>query len=493
MKSSLKYALVSRRRMLTLCVTALGTVALASCGQQSAATSQTTSSTTSAPPAKVSTSSSTMSAPRSSASVAATPLPVRKGQTEIQYWFWGSAEYTQREQQIATGFMKQNPDIVVQPVNPGNLYEKLLASFAGNTPPDSTAVDLPWVIQFGDAGVLIDLAPRIHQDKEAWLSDYLSAPIAHPMYHTIYQYKGSQILALTGEASPNLIFYNADLFRAKGLQTPYELYKADQWTWDNFVEAAKRLTVVRPDGAYEVAGSALGQTRLWMNTAGGEEFDDIKHPSKCLYGNSQSVQALGFLQDAMTKDKVIPVPSAFTKAVGSNADDAFMHGKLAMQLRWTTGIGLYKNITQFKWGMVPYPKKQGYVVDYATGGPTMVGISKGRSTNDAAWSFAKYKCGPDGLVIFAKWGTGCPFPEAARQKTLEVHKSISSLETPGVDIDFLTKGTYDHIRLISKDQSQINSIVNKQLGALWTGQSDAQMVGQQITDQVDAFLKQHPQ
>ncbi|MGI8916882.1 MAG: extracellular solute-binding protein [Chloroflexota bacterium] len=358
-------------------------------------------------------------------------------------------------------------------------------------PPDAFAMDLPWVIQFGDAGLALDLAPRIHQDKDPWLDQYLKDPLSQPMYETIYQYKGGQILALTGEASPNIMFYNGDLFRQKGLKTPYELYQADQWTWENFLDAARKLNDMKPDGSYNTAAAVMGQSRLWINAAGGNEFDDVRHPTKALYDQSPDVEALNFLRDAINKDKVIP--GNFDKQVGTSTDKAFLAGRLAMNARWTTGIGIYKDITQFKWGMAPYPKKANYANDYATGGPTMVAIAKGKPTNDAAWSYAKYKCGPDGLMIFAEWGTGVPFAKNAQDKTLQVHKGIANLETPGFDITLLQTGKYDHFRLLSKDQSKLNDIINKHLPMIWNAQADTQTAATQITQEANAFLKQNPQ
>lgn len=498
----------SRRHLLVSLAGMAGTLALAACGAgpttgrntgsgaatsasvTAAVTSAAASSAAASTPAQAT--SSAAAATTSAAKPEPTKIPVKSGQTAIEYWYWGSTDYDAREKRIADAFMQANPSVVVNLTNPsGSLYEKLLAAFAGNSAPDSFAMDLPWVIQFGAAGLALDLAPRIHQDKDAWLDQYLKDPLSKPMYDIIYQYKGGQILALTGEASPNIMFYNGDLFREKGLKTPYELYQADQWTWENFLDASRKLNAVKPDGSYTTAAAAMGQARLWIDAASGAEFDDVRHPTKCLYDQSADVTALGFLRDAINKDKIIP--GNFNKQVGTSTDKAFMAGRLAMNARWTTGIGIYKDITQFKWGMAPYPKKANYANDYATGGPTMVAIAKGKPTNDVAWSYAKCKCGPDGLMIFAEWGTGVPFSKDAQDKTLQVHKNIASLETPGFDFTLLETGKYDFFRLLSKDQSKINDIINKHEPMIWNAQADTQTAATQIAQEVNAFLQENPQ
>lgn len=492
----------SRRALLSGFAGLAGTLALAACGSNATTTGATSAAVaTSAASTAAATASTAVKATSAAAAKAAvtkaappvpTKIPVKTGQTAIEYWYWGSTEYDAREKRIADAFMKANPSVVVNLSNPpGSLYEKLLAAFAGSSGPDAFAMDLPWVIQFGDAGLALDLAPRIHQDKDAWLDQYLKDPLSQPMYNKIYQYKGGQILALTGEASPNIMFYNGDLFRQKGLKTPYELYQANQWTWANYLDSARKLNAMKPDGSYTTAASVMGLSRLWIDAAGGKEFDSVRHPTKCLYDQSADVEALNFLRDAINKDKIIP--ANFNKQVGTSADKAFMAGRLAIQARWTTGIGIYKDITQFKWGMAPYPKQATYANDYATGGPTMVAIAKGKATNDAAWSYAKYKCGPDGLMIFAEWGTGVPFSKNAQDKTLQVHKGIASLETPGFDFTLLETGKYDNFRLLSKDQSKINAIIGKHVPMIWNAQADTQTAATQISQEVNAFLKQTPQ
>jgi hypothetical protein len=96
-------------------------------------------------------------------------------------------------------------------------------------------------------------------------------------------------------------------------------------------------------------------------------------------------------------------------------------------------------------------------------------------------------------MIFAEWGTGVPFSKNAQDKTLQVHKGIASLETPGFDFTLLETGKYDYFRLLSKDQSKINDIINKHLPTIWNAQADTQTAATQITQEVNAFLKQTPQ
>lgn len=80
--------------------------------------------------------------------------------------------------------------------------------------------------------------------------------------------------------------------------------------------------------AWQVAGASEGKQRLWMNAAGGKEFDDVKIPKRCLYDDPGSIEGLTFLQDLRHRHRVVPVD--FGRELGSNDTNAFIAGKVAM-------------------------------------------------------------------------------------------------------------------------------------------------------------------
>jgi ABC-type glycerol-3-phosphate transport system substrate-binding protein len=267
-----------------------------------------------------------------------------------------------------------------------------------------------------------------------------------------------------------------------------ELWKEDKWTWEVLADSLGKIAKRAGDG-WEVAGISPGLHRLWMNAAGGKEFDDIKAPKRCQYDDPGSVEALTFLQDLRHKYRVTPVD--FSREVGMNDTDAFVAGKVAMMARWTTGVGVYKNVRDFKWGMVPYPKRKTYANDFATSGPAIAKDSKALA---ASWEWVKFREGPDGTVPHAADGTTVYFHQEARKVAQETHRSIATLETPTAMVDMLEGAKHNFVRLLSVDQAKMHSeLINPELNKAWRNEEAAASVARRVAAAVNEFLKTNPQ
>jgi len=410
------------------------------------------------------------------------------GPVTIEFWHWGTPDYRARQLRVVDAFQQKFPQITVNvsTLDYGDLVNKLQTSFAGDVPPDTFHMDMPWVQDYGPRNWVLDLNELLRRDKNAYGNAYKSAPLGKLAFQ-IMSWK-NVLTGVPSGAGPNLYFYNAELFRSAGLATPYELYKADKWTWEAFLDAAQKLTKRQGDQLV-IAGFEQGLHRLWMNTAGTEEFDSYQAPTKCLYDTPQAIEALRFLQDSRLKQRVQPVN--FSKEMGQDSTKAFVAGKVAMMARWTSGIGVFKDIDNFKWGMVPYPKKTAYAVDYATSGDA---ISRSGKHHDASWAWCNFAAGPEGGREAATDGTNVYFHPETQKVTLEAHQKMKMLETPGFHTDILNQEKYSHVRLLSKDQAQIQSeFIGPATNKIWNGEEAPDTAARTLASQLNDWLKQHPQ
>lgn len=406
---------------------------------------------------------------------------------KISYWHWGTQEYFDRERRAADKFQQKVPNVEVEVVLQATGFgDKVTAAFAGGAPPDVHILDMQVTQDWGRRNVLVDLKEYLKTERDIGLAFYERSPISK-LALQIMSYR-EQVLGLPAEAGPNLYYYNADLFRRAGLKTPYELWKEDKWTWEALVDSLTRIAKRTADG-WQVAGAATGLHRLWMNAGGGKEFDDVKVPKRCHYDDPGSIDALTLLQDLRHKYKVTPVN--FNQEVGINDTDAFAAGRVAIMARWTTGVGVYKRVTDFKWGMVPYPKKKTYANDYATSGPAIAKDSKARA---AAWEFVKFRQGQEGGIEHATDGYAVFFQSEPKKRVQETHRSIPTLETPTAMFEMLEGGKHSFVRLLSVDQGKIHGqLINPELSKVWNNIEAAASVAKRIADSVDDFLKTNPQ
>jgi len=230
-----------------------------------------------------------------------------------------------------------------------------------------------------------------------------------------------------------------------------------------------------------------------MNANGAEEFDDYRAPKKNLYDVPQNVETLQYLADLRHRHKT--TPANFSKEVGMDDTKGFIQGRVAMMARWTSGIGQFKDINDFTWGMVPYPKgpnaKGVTANDYATSGPA---IAKASKYPRESWEWVKFTANDDGQKIasLAGGGTGVYFSDAANQEVIKQLRAVKSLETPTMTVDLMKKGN-SFVRLLSVDEEQINRLLNENLTPMWNGETAPPVAAKKGADAVNDFLKSSPQ
>lgn len=429
-------------------------------------------------------SAATVSVPATSASA-----QVSAANGTIAFWHWGDQSYLTRYRALAAAFHQFNAAVTVDVVlQAKDFTSTILAAIAGGSPPESFTMDGQVAQSFGNKRAVTALDSRVAASKLLKMDQYDKISLA------VLSYKGKVIglpgVSIPGGEAPNLFFYNADHFQQAGITAPYDQWKAGGWTWNSIVDAAKKL--LKKDSAGKMARVPLGDdtlTRLWVNSTGGKETDDIIAPTKSFYDTPEAIKALQFVQDQRIKDGIIPV-AGVRKELGASNDDAFIQGRVSMHTRWTTGINLYRQIKDFKWGLVPYPKDVTYANDASIAG---LAIPNGAAQLDAAWSWIEWASSPLGQQVDAKTTTGVPYDPTAKQIFLEELKKIPNLTTPDVPGALVPNGKDTFLRLFCINQAELNSIIGKEVSQLVANKVSAATAGQSITQQMDAFLKANPQ
>jgi len=167
---------------------------------------------------------------------------------------------------LADEYMKLHPDVKinVRTVQFRDMVNDLARAMATGEAPDITYIDNPEVALFASRGLLADLDPYIAKSKIVDQDDIYPGPLASVTW------KG-KIYGLPRGANTIALYYNADMFRAAGLDPD----KPPQ-TWDELYADAKALT---HDGVYGLAFSAVAteegtfQFLPWVQMTGGDYKD----------------------------------------------------------------------------------------------------------------------------------------------------------------------------------------------------------------------------
>lgn len=156
---------------------------------------------------------------------------VGKKRVELFYDFWADARQFVARKSLIKEFEKEYPPIKVKlrPTTGGattTVYQtRIAAGIAG----DVMDMAADWSRPFAEKGALVDLTPFIEKERGI-LNYYPSKAIA------AFRLNGMQY-ALPMRMFSHVLYFNRDLFDKAGLSYPNQ-----SWSWDNFLEAAKKLT-----------------------------------------------------------------------------------------------------------------------------------------------------------------------------------------------------------------------------------------------------------
>jgi multiple sugar transport system substrate-binding protein len=214
---------------------------------------------------------------------------------------------------MAKEFEAKHPDIkiTVKRVQFSDMINDLARATATGGGPDVTYIDNPAISLFASRGLLLGLKPMLANSKVVDAKKILPGPLASVTYK-------DDIYGIPRGANTLALYYNADMFKAKGLD-PDQPPK----TWDELYAAAKKLNDPG-NNVYGIAFSAKAneegtfQFLPWLQMTGGD-YTDVNTPG--------GVKALKFWQKLIDEKLASPdtlIRSQFDSTGTFNAGNAAM-------------------------------------------------------------------------------------------------------------------------------------------------------------------------
>jgi len=284
-------------------------------------------------------------------------------------------------QRLCQQFEAENPGLSVEIINePGDrAMDKLQAMVAAGNPPDVMSIHGAAFMPMAANNALLDLGPLIQADPSFDLQDF------YPDLVETCRYQG-KLYSLPRYTSVYVLFYNKDLFDAAGLA-----YPDDSWTWDDYLAAARKLTVSSPDPERRRMGCVIdfwgARIYPWVWASGGEILDPAGQV--CLLDQPQAQEALQFLVDLRHKWKVCP-PT--TQAERRQNIQMFTNGKVAMFQTGAWDIQTMQEAKGLRWDVAPLPMKKQHATLLGT---ENYAIAAGTKQPKEAWELFKFLLGPD--------------------------------------------------------------------------------------------------
>ena len=410
------------------------------------------------------------------AAATAAPAAATGQQVTITWGFWGSPEEKASHEKVAAEFMKAHPDIKIeiwhQPWD--DYFTKLKTLWASGDPKTIPDVLFLWPTpSYAATGVLEDLDPYI-QKSNYDTNDYWPALLESAKFD-------NKIYGFPRDIGVEALYYNKTIFDEAKVA-----YPTDNWTWDDLLDAAKKLTVVESNGRVKryALGMEGGKWSLWLNQNKASMLDDMRNPSKCTLTDPKAVEAITFFSDMM-KNKYAMPDSALSQAGGDAA--VFQSGQVAMIIQNSSRVSAF-NAAKLNYDVAPVPIPKGGQRAASAGGAAWV-MSAKSDNKDAAWTFIQWLQSKDGgEKLYTESGEIFP----ALKSTAESDAFLKSTQPPANRKAFLTEAENAKVGRFGyfPDWDNLGGpIIDTGLQKVWAGEQSPQDAVTAICTQADAFLK----
>jgi len=315
----------------------------------------------------------------------------------IRYAMWGDDALIDRERtELIAKFQEKHPTIKVdvEVAVFATYWERMQAEAAGGTAPDVIWMSVAYAWDYAHRKFVLNLQPLLDKDlkKDDYFYNVSAATLRYPREDR------GDLYAFPHRWVCSVLFYNKKLFDDAG-----QKYPSDDWTYDDVLAAAKRLTKDTADPKTAGWGfySHTGHTFLdaLINAHGGEVL--TKDYTKSALDQPKALQAIEWAANTITRDKVAPDAEA-QKALTQPGPGVFPSGRVAMLIDGSYNMERFKN-ADFGWDVALVPKGPQKRVIY--GGPDSYSITSGTKHKDQSWAFLKFAIGPNRPIESYPLGT----------------------------------------------------------------------------------------
>ncbi len=450
-----------------------------------AACSGTTATPTTSEPAAAS---SAEAKPAESAQAESAPAGEK---VKITYANWGNADEMKVLQAAVDKFNASQDKIEVEVMQiPHESYiEKLTTLAAAGQLPDSAIMREDAVVSWAQQGMLADIS-GMYEGSES-----------KPLDCITFKYEGKPV-AYSAANEIMCLYYNKDMFDTAGVSYPPT--SLDQaWTWDEFVAAAKKLTLDKngkhPDEAgfdpdsivqYGCMVENLTWQLEWPCLSNGGGFCSADG-SKVTIGDPASIEAIQKVADLYLVDHVAPLSNG-------TQDDGVQRSLIAKTCAMTTNgtwnvgtcLGAAKKEgLNYGIGVLPYMKNK---VTIATGGPNVV-FSQSKHPKEAMEWIKWYYQEENNWPLITE-GTWMPILDKYYKDETLTHTWVDNPNFPPyedyksavVDVAMNNDVTKSTAWYYTVHSTEFNNLLQSTLGDVWTGKITAQDAITQNLDQLNA-------
>jgi multiple sugar transport system substrate-binding protein len=390
-------------------------------------------------------------------------------------WWTGQADAPEATLvKLAQEFHKAHPNVTID-VSSGaptvdDLLQKVTAGFASNKYPDISYAFGSWTGALASSGRMQDITklvaePSVHWDQFPASGRQTASP-------------GGTTIGFPSVIDNLTLIYNKKIFDAA-----HVAYPTNDWTWDQFRSAAKRLTDKSKQiygTAYPVDGSEDTTWRFWplLWQHGGQILS--ADGKKSAFDSKAGIDSLTLLQQMAVTDK-----STYLDQTDQKFENLFTSGRIAMI---PDGPWLMTNLkdAHTDYGVAYLPGTNG---DHTTvSGPDIWALFDHKDPNRSYWSYQliKWLTDPAQDVRYNVALGNLPMRPAAEQNTPEYKAFLK--EYPGVDVMIANFKNVKYARPTVSGYPGLSTAFGKAVAGVLQGQGDPASALKQAASAADSAL-----
>lgn len=339
--------------------------------------------------------------PKSAVETNGTPTATAAAPKEVTLKIGLPGSYDITSKKIIEGFQAKYPYIKLEVDEApwADFIAKIVTRIAGNNPPDIWLQENAVIAGYGKRGVAENLEPYIKRDLKT--DDYAGALLAAKT-------PDGKVFGIPHGINAGALAFNKKIFQDAGVPLP-----TDSWTYQDMIEAAKKLTKdTDGDGKTDIYGFQAGNNITlgwlpWMKSYGGSALDSTL--TKATFTDPKSIEGLTAWADTINKLKISPTREL------ANTGKLFENSKAAMVFfQYSSQVSLNKNKPDLDWDTVQMPKG----ADGKRFVPMIVNqwvvYSKSKpEVKEAAWTFLKYYLSDEAQTFLSESGASMPVKKTA--------------------------------------------------------------------------------
>ena len=409
------------------------------------------------------------------------------GKVHITYSYWGTPEEAKATQEVIDTYNASQDEVVVElETIPNEQYTATLQSRAvAGTLPDCGIMNENGVLDFAANGLLADVS-SMYEGKDS-----------QPLDAVTFKEGGETPVAYSGCTETLILYYNKDMFDAAGIAYPPTKVE-DAWSWDEFIEVAKQLTIdangkhptdegFDPENIVQygcVVDNWTWQLEVWAHSNGGRWFSE--DGTECVINSPEAIEAIQKVADLTLVDHVQPL---YLGLADEGIIRSVASGTVAMATggAWNMGTCMSSSGINFGIGVLPYMKEK---VTLTTAGPQVV-FSQSKHLKEAMDFIAWYTQEENSWNLIEN-GTWMPLLQKYYEEGEAMDSWLKDEDFPIKDYDMAKSVLVDYTNAAGRPTcwyytphtSEFIDMLRSVLSPVWTGEQTAE---QAINDNFDAL------